>query len=69
VHLACLIILRGPQCSGKTEVSQRLRETLDEKHKKRTYLLKLNEINIERFKKALNEASTAMAGWNYTGYP
>jgi hypothetical protein len=54
--LACLIILRGPQCSGKTEVSQRLRETLDEKHKKRTYLLKLNEINTERFKKALNEA-------------
>jgi len=55
-NLACLIILRGPQCSGKTEVSQRLRETLDEKHKKRTYLLKLNEINTERFKKALNEA-------------
>jgi hypothetical protein len=54
--LACLIILRGPQCSGKTEVSQRLRETLDEKHKKRTYLLKLNEVNTERFKKALNEA-------------
>ena len=54
--LTCLIILRGPQCSGKTEVSQRLRETLDEKHKKRTYLLKLNEINTERFKKALNEA-------------
>jgi hypothetical protein len=48
--LACLIILRGPQCSGKTEVSQRLRETLDEKHKTRTYLLKLNEINTERFK-------------------
>jgi hypothetical protein len=56
VHLACLIILREPQCSGKTEVSQRLRETLDEKHKKQTYLLKLNEINTERFKKALNEA-------------
>ena len=54
--IACLIILRGPQCSGKTEISQRLRETLDEKHKKRTYLLKLNEINTERFKKALNEA-------------
>ena len=54
--MACLIILRGPQCSGKTEVSQRLRETLDKKHKKRTYLLKLNEINTERFKKALNEA-------------
>jgi len=54
--LACLIILRGPQCSGKTEVSQRLRETLDKKHKKRTYLLKLSEINTERFKKALNEA-------------
>ncbi|HYA83610.1 MAG TPA: hypothetical protein VEH06_09210 [Candidatus Bathyarchaeia archaeon] len=33
-----------------------MRETLDEKHKKRTYLLKLNEINTERFKKALNEA-------------
>jgi tRNA uridine 5-carbamoylmethylation protein Kti12 len=55
VHLACLIILRGPQCSGKTEVSQRLREMLDKKHK-RTYLLKLSEINIERFKKALNDA-------------
>ena len=54
--MACLIILRGPQCSGKTEVSQRLKETLDEKNKKRTYLLKLNEINTERFKKALNEA-------------
>ena len=54
--MACLIILRGPQCSGKTEVSQRLRETLDKKHKKQTYLLKLNEINTERFKKALNEA-------------
>ncbi len=54
--MACLIILRGPQCSGKTEVSQSLRETLDKKHKKQTYLLKLNEINTERFKKALNEA-------------
>ncbi len=54
--MACLIILRGPQCSGKTEVSQRLREKLDEKHKKRTYLLRLNQINTERFKKALNEA-------------
>jgi tRNA uridine 5-carbamoylmethylation protein Kti12 len=54
--LACLIILRGPQCSGKTEVSQRLRERLDKKHKKQTYLLKLNEINTERFKKSLNEA-------------
>jgi hypothetical protein len=54
--LACLIILRGPQCSGKTEVSQRLRETLDKKQKKRTCLLKLNEINTERFKKSLNEA-------------
>ena len=53
--MACLIILRGPKCSGKTEVSERLRETLDEKHKKRTYLLKLSEINTERFKKALNE--------------
>jgi hypothetical protein len=37
-------------------VSQRLKGTLDEKHKKRTYLLKLNEINTERFKKALDEA-------------
>ena len=54
--MACLIILRGPQCSGKTEVSQRLRETLDKKHKERTCLLKLNEINTERFKKSLNEA-------------
>jgi uridine kinase len=48
--LACLIILRGPQCSGKTEVSQRLRETLDKKHKVRTCLLKLNEINTERYR-------------------
>ena len=55
--LTCLIILRGPQCSGKTEVSQRLRETLDKKHKKRTYLLKLNEINTERFKKGLARLS------------
>ena len=54
--LACLIILRGQQCSGKTEVSQRLRETLGEKQKKQTYLLKLNEINTQRFKKALNES-------------
>jgi thymidylate kinase len=54
--LACLIILRGPQCSGKTEVSQRLKRKLDEKHKKRTYLLKLDEINTERFENALNEA-------------
>jgi thymidylate kinase len=54
--LACLIILGGPQCSGKTEVSQRLRETLDKKYKKRTCFLKLNEINTERFKKSLNEA-------------
>jgi pantothenate kinase-related protein Tda10 len=54
--LECLIILGGPQCSGKTKVSQWLRNTLDEKHKKQTYLLKLNEINTERFKKALNEA-------------
>jgi hypothetical protein len=54
--LACLIILRGPQCSGKTEVSQRLKETLGKKHQKQTYLLKLNEINTERFKKALNES-------------
>jgi len=51
--LTSLIILRGPQCSGKTEVSRRLREALGEKQ---TYLLKLNEINTERFKKALNEA-------------
>ena len=54
--LACLIILRGPQCSGKTEISQRLSEMLYKKHKKRTYLLRLNQINTERFKKALNEA-------------
>ena len=54
--LACLIILRGPQCSGKTESSQRLSEMLYKKHKKRTYLLRLNQINTERFKKALNEA-------------
>jgi tRNA uridine 5-carbamoylmethylation protein Kti12 len=54
--LACLIILRGPQCSGKTEVSQSLRKMLDKKHKKQTYLLKPNEINTERFTKALDKA-------------
>jgi hypothetical protein len=54
--LACVVILRGPKCSGKTEVSQKLKERLDEKHKKGTYLLKLDEINTERFENALNEA-------------
>ena len=45
-----LVILRGPHCSGKTEVSEKLKERLDEiKHKNMTYLLKLDEINNERF--------------------
>ena len=52
-----LVILRGPQCSGKTAISQKLKERLDEmKHKKQTYLLKLDEINTERFEYSLNEA-------------
>jgi pantothenate kinase-related protein Tda10 len=54
--MACLVILGGPQSSGKTELSQKLKEILDEKHKKRTYLLKLDKINTERFENALNEA-------------
>lgn len=37
-------------------MSQKLKERLDEKHKKRIYFLKLNEINTERFEKALNQA-------------
>ena len=52
-----LVILRGPHCSGKTEVSEKLKERLDEtKHKNVTYLLKLDEINNGRFEYFLNEA-------------
>ena len=52
-----LVILRGPHCSGKTEVSEKLKERLDEiKHKNVTFLLKLDEINNERFEYFLNEA-------------
>ena len=52
-----LVILRGPQCSGKTKVSEKLKEKLDEiKHKKQTYFLKLDEINTERFESSLSEA-------------
>jgi len=39
-----LVILRGPQCSGKTEISEKLKERLDETKHKKTYLLKLDEI-------------------------
>ena len=53
-----LVILRGPQCSGKTAISEKLTERLDEiKHKKQTYLLKLDEINTERFEYSLNQAT------------
>ena len=51
-----LVILRGPQCSGKTEISEKLKERLDETKHKKTYLLKLDEINTERFDYSLNEA-------------
>ena len=52
-----IVILRGPQCSGKTEISAKLKERLDEiKHKNVTFLLKLDEINNERFEYILNEA-------------
>jgi len=54
--LKYLIILRGPKGSGKTEVSQKLKEKLDRKHKNRIYFLKLEEINNERFEKILDEA-------------
>jgi thymidylate kinase len=50
-----LIILRRPKGSGKTEVSQKLKERLYGKHKNRIYFLKL-EVNDERFKKILDEA-------------
>ncbi|HET7148843.1 MAG TPA: hypothetical protein VFI73_10135 [Candidatus Nitrosopolaris sp.] len=49
-------MLRGPQCSGKTEISQKLKERLDETKHKKTYLLKLDEINTGRFDYSLNEA-------------
>lgn len=54
--LTYLIILRGPKGSGKTEVSQKLKERLYGKHRNRIYFLKLEEINNERFKKILDEA-------------
>jgi hypothetical protein len=46
----------GPQCSGKTEISEKLKERLDETKHKKTYLLRLDEINTERFEYSLNEA-------------
>jgi hypothetical protein len=50
------VLLLGPQCSGKTEISEKLKERIDEiKHKKQTYLLKLDEINAERLEYSLNE--------------
>ncbi len=52
-----LVLLRGPQCSGKTEISEKLKERIDEiKHKKQTFLLKLDEINAERLEYSLSEA-------------
>jgi thymidylate kinase len=54
--LTYLIILRGPKGSGKTEVSQKLKERLDGKYKNQIYFLKLEQINNDRFKKILNEA-------------
>jgi thymidylate kinase len=54
--LTYLIILRGAKGSGKTEVSRKLKERLDEKNKNRIYFLKLDQINNERFKKILDDA-------------
>jgi len=55
--LRCLLILRGPQCSGKTEISEKLKERLHKiEPKKQTCLLKLDEINTDRFEYVLNEA-------------
>ena len=51
-----LVILRGPQCSGKTEISEKLKERLDETKHRKIYLLKLDEINTERFEYSLNKA-------------
>ena len=52
-----LLILRGPQCSGKTEISEKLKERLHKiEPKKQTYFLKLDEINTDRFEYVLNEA-------------
>ena len=52
-----LVLLRGPQCSGKTEISEKLKKRIDEiKHKKQTFLLKLDEINAERLEYSLSEA-------------
>lgn len=53
--MACLVILRGPQCSGKTEVSKKLKE-IREEIQETNYLLKLDEVNTERFENALNDA-------------
>jgi hypothetical protein len=51
------VLLRGPQCSGKTEISEKLKERIDKiKHKSQTYLLKLDEINAERLEYSLSEA-------------
>ena len=55
--LRYLLILRGPQCSGKTEISEKLKERLHKiEPKKQTYFLKLDEINTDRFEYVLNEA-------------
>jgi AAA domain len=55
--LRYLLILRGPQCSGKTEISEKLKERLNRiERKKQTCLLRLDEINTDRFEYALNEA-------------
>ena len=51
-----LVILREPQCSGKTEISEKSKERLDETKHKKTYLLKLDDINTERFEYYLKEA-------------
>ena len=51
-----LVLLKGPQCSGKTEISEKLKERIDEiKHKKQTFLLKLDDINTERLEYSLSE--------------
>jgi tRNA uridine 5-carbamoylmethylation protein Kti12 len=54
--LKYLVILRGPQCSGKTEVSEKLKEKLDKDKPNQTCILRLDEINPERFESSLNKA-------------
>jgi thymidylate kinase len=49
--LRCLLILRGPQCSGKTEESEKLKERL---HK--IVSLKTRPHKYSRFEYVLNEA-------------